>query len=71
MGRLNNTPLTRAIEMALEEEYQRALAYVAQYGSGLGEAQQAFARLQAYRRALASNTGRSGKAIEQPTKRAA
>ncbi len=53
MGRLNNMPLTRVIELALEEEYTQAVSYAVRYGSGWDKAQTAFARLRAYKQGLA------------------
>ena len=52
MGRLNNMPLTRVIELALEEEYTHAITYAVSYDSGWDVAQTAFARLQAYKQGL-------------------
>ena len=52
MGRLNNMPLTRVIELALEEEYNHAITYAMSYGSGWDRAQTAFVRLQAYKQGL-------------------
>ncbi|MFH1140299.1 MAG: hypothetical protein V1724_01205 [Chloroflexota bacterium] len=45
-------PLTRVIELALEEEYTRAVTYAVHYESGWDTAQTAFARLQAYKQGL-------------------
>ena len=52
MGRLNNMPLTRVIELALEEEYNLAITHAVRYGSGWDIAQTAFARLQTYKQGL-------------------
>ena len=66
MGRLNNMQLTRVIELALEEEYTRAITYAVRYGSGWDEAQTAFARLQAYKQGLFEMAQGTGTEEEYP-----
>ena len=53
MGRLNNAPLTRVIELELEKQYLQAITHAVRYHAGWDRAEEAFIRLQVFKQGLA------------------
>ncbi|MBI2856610.1 MAG: hypothetical protein HYX93_07175 [Chloroflexi bacterium] len=52
MGRSVKTTLVRLLERQLMEDYDRVLTHAVRYQSGWNQAQEAYARLSAFRSAL-------------------
>mgnify|MGYP001588500271 CR=1 FL=1 len=71
MGRLNNMPLTRIIELELEKGYEQSLTYAMAYGSGWERAQEAYRRLRAFKGGLAEMGTGAAASAEAGLKKAA